>query len=134
MPASSGADDPTNLLIYPLQKQAERFPINKSNISGFALGTPTDRAELYQGYLEGVGFTERLAYELLTQLGASVGEIIYSKRWQRICQTGNGCKSAPTFSIKQWLNPTTLGLPWVRPFWPPRKRTLPRSQKPQVRW
>ncbi len=69
---------PTNLLIYPLQKQAERFPINKSNISGFALGTPTDRAELYQGYLEGVGFTERLAYELLTQLGASVGEIIYS--------------------------------------------------------
>ena len=42
------------------------------------MGTPGDRTELYQGYLEGVGLTERLAYDLLTQLGANIGDKIYS--------------------------------------------------------
>lgn len=94
---------PTSLVIYPLQKQADRFPIKKSNISGFVLGSPSDRAELYQGYLEGVGLTERLAYDLLTQLGASIGDRIYS--------AGGGSSSREWLQIRANILNKTLVKP-----------------------
>jgi D-ribulokinase len=68
---------PSNLIIYPLQKNEERFPIRKSGITGFMVGEAQDRYQLYQGYLEGVGYVERLAYDLLGELGAELGDKIY---------------------------------------------------------
>ncbi|MDI6870819.1 MAG: FGGY family carbohydrate kinase [Bacillota bacterium] len=82
---------PTTLLIYPLQKKGERFPIVDPEAEGFVAGQPADRYELYQGYLEGVGYVERLAYDVLSRLGAEVGKRIYvaggatkSPEWLRI--------------------------------------------------
>lgn len=68
---------PSGLIIYPLRKKEERFPICKTGITGFVLGEPENRWELFQGYLEGVGYVERLAYDLLSSLGAEIGEKIY---------------------------------------------------------
>lgn len=82
---------PTGLLIYPLQQKGERFPFVNPEAESFVVGRPADRCELYQGYLEGVGYVERLAYEVLARLGAEVGEQIYvaggatkSREWLQI--------------------------------------------------
>jgi xylulokinase len=37
-----------------------------------------DELSNYVAHLEGVGYVERLAYEVLTNLGATIGETIYS--------------------------------------------------------
>lgn len=82
---------PSGLIVYPLEKRGERFPLNDPHFEGFVVGMPLDRSELYQGYLEGVGYVERLAYEVLTGLGAEVGEVLYvaggatnSREWLQI--------------------------------------------------
>ncbi len=97
--------DPTNLVIYPLQKHEDRFPIKKSGITGFVLGTPRDRYELFQGYLEGVGLTERLAYNLLTQLGAEVGDKVFS--------AGGGSESLEWLKIRANILNKTLVKPKI---------------------
>lgn len=68
---------PSGILVYPLQKTEERYPIRKTGITGFIVGEARNRAELYQGYLEGVGLVERLAYDLITRMGGRLGERVY---------------------------------------------------------
>ncbi|HEY3290412.1 MAG TPA: FGGY-family carbohydrate kinase, partial [Anaerolineae bacterium] len=85
---------PTRFIRYPLARIGERFPFIKPLASGF-LYSPTgmlpNTGDLlhYTAGLEGTAMHERLAYELLTEIGADVGERIYS--------TGGGSKS------KVWL-------------------------------
>jgi xylulokinase len=69
---------PTNLLVYPLVRTGERFPFANPKAAGFTLGHPTNEAELYTAHLEGIGYIERLAYEVLNQLGAVPGEEVYA--------------------------------------------------------
>ncbi len=61
---------PTGLLVYPLTRKGERFPFNHGDAEGFTIGETTDRAMLYTAYLEGVAYVERLAYDVLVELGA----------------------------------------------------------------
>lgn len=68
---------PTSIIIYPLERQGERFPFNNPKAESFIIGKPTNDDELYCAYLEGVGYLERLAYDVLHQLGCPVGENIY---------------------------------------------------------
>ena len=67
---------PTSLLAYPLVGQGERFPFVVPDARGFIVGE-SDRVQLqpdlvYTAFLEGVALLERLAYEVVTDLGASV--------------------------------------------------------------
>ena len=82
---------PTGLIIYPLVRVGERFPISSPDARGFVVGTPRASEELYAGYLEGVAYVERMAYEILQGLGAEVGDKVYvagggssSRVWLRI--------------------------------------------------
>jgi xylulokinase len=69
---------PTDVILYPLARLGERFPFAHARAEGFMLGQPGDDATNYAAHLEGVGYVERLAYEVLTDLGASLGDTIYS--------------------------------------------------------
>jgi len=86
---------PTSLLAYPLVRQGERFPFVVPDAKGFIVAE-SDVAQLqpdlvYAAFLEGVALLERLAYEVVTDLGApvvgpirTVGGAAHSKLWLRI--------------------------------------------------
>ncbi len=80
---------PTHLTVYPLLRTGERLPFINPEAEGFIIGKPGDKYELYAAYLEGVGLVERWIYELMEELGAPVGEKIYT--------AGGGSRS------KEWL-------------------------------
>ena len=61
---------PSGLLIYPLVGRGERFPFVRPDATAFVIGDASDEARLYAGYLEGVAYTERLAYDVVASLGA----------------------------------------------------------------
>jgi len=69
---------PTGLIAYPLVGEGERFPFMNSHARGFLVGEPRDRDELYAAYLEGVACLERLAFETLQRLGASIGDTVFT--------------------------------------------------------
>ena len=69
---------PTGLIIYPLARKGERFPFEKPDAEGFILGNAPGEIVLYAAHLEGVGYVERLAYDVLIDLGACVGDEIYA--------------------------------------------------------
>jgi sugar (pentulose or hexulose) kinase len=69
---------PTDIIIYPLVRRGERFPFNKPEATGFYLGQAPDEATNYAAHLEGLAYVERLAYETLDSLGASVSDTIYA--------------------------------------------------------
>jgi sugar (pentulose or hexulose) kinase len=73
----ASARGPSSLVVYPLVRRGERYPFVQPEAEGFVLGTPEDEIDLYRGYLEGVALTERLAYAVLGDLGAIVGDHIY---------------------------------------------------------
>jgi len=83
---------PTDLTIYPLVQTGERFPFVRPKANGFVDGDAQSEAELYAAYLEGVAFTERLAYDVVQELGAEVGERIYT--------TGGGARSPEWLQIR----------------------------------
>jgi sugar (pentulose or hexulose) kinase len=86
---------PTSLLAYPLVRHGERFPFVAPNAEGFIVAE-SDLLQLhpdlvYTAYLEGVALLERLAYEVVTELGApvvgpirTVGGAAHSNLWLRI--------------------------------------------------
>jgi sugar (pentulose or hexulose) kinase len=81
---------PTRLIRYPLARTGERFPFLRSKATGFTLaldGSSPDRSDprYFAAGLEGTAMVERLAYETLEEIGAVVGNRIYS--------TGGGSKS-----------------------------------------
>jgi len=85
-------DKPGDLYIYPLTGRGERFPFVNKEARGFIHGDVESIEELYQGFLEGVGYIERVAYDLMEDLGAIVGPDIYV--------TGGAVKSRPWLQIR----------------------------------
>jgi D-ribulokinase len=86
---------PTTLLAYPLVGQGERFPFVAPDAKGFIVGEWNQVSSqpdlVYAAYLEGVALLERLAYEVITDLGApvvgpirTVGGGARSQLWLRI--------------------------------------------------
>ncbi|GBC85167.1 Xylulose kinase [bacterium HR11] len=94
---------PTGLVAYPLVRRGERFPFIAPQAQGFLLGTPRSEFERYAAYLEGVAYVERLAYDLLTRLGATVGDTVYT--------AGGGSRSEVWLQIRS----DVLGRVLVRP-------------------
>ncbi|MDH7482550.1 MAG: FGGY family carbohydrate kinase [Armatimonadota bacterium] len=83
---------PTALVVYPLVRKGERFPFVNPDAEGFILGQPRDSRDLYAAYLEGVGFVERWCLEVFDELGAEIGETIYT--------TGGGAKSVEWMQVR----------------------------------
>jgi xylulokinase len=94
---------PTDLLIYPLVKTGERFPFLHPKAEGFTLGKAASEAESYTAHLEGVGYIERLAYEVLKQLGAEPAEEVYA--------AGGGAKVDAWLQIRADILQKTLLVP-----------------------
>ncbi len=74
--ARTAALVPTSLLAYPLVDQGERFPFVVPDAKGFVV-SDSHQAQLepdlmYAAFLEGVALLERLAYEVVADLGAPV--------------------------------------------------------------
>jgi D-ribulokinase len=76
---------PTRLVRYPLARVGERFPFTNPLATGFVDGHASTPIEAYAAGLEGLALLEKLCYEIVASIGASVGERIYT--------TGGGSKS-----------------------------------------
>lgn len=59
---------PSSVLVLPLSTVGEYFPFRDAAATGFEVGDPDDRADLFRGYLEGVAHVERLAVERIGEL------------------------------------------------------------------
>jgi len=94
---------PTSLIIYPLVRKGERFPFLNSEAEGFTLGESTDPATLYTAHLEGVAYVERLGYDVLQQIGFSVGDTIYA--------AGGANKSLPWLQLRADILGRRLAVP-----------------------
>lgn len=57
---------------YPLGGTGERFPFLAPQAHGFSTAAPTDDAGLLASLCQGIGYVERLAYDVLGHLGADV--------------------------------------------------------------
>ncbi|MFX1449271.1 MAG: FGGY-family carbohydrate kinase [Promethearchaeota archaeon] len=69
---------PSNLIIYPLARKGERFPFINPSAESFVIGQPKDKYHLFTGCLEAVAFVERWILELFKELGAKLGDTVYS--------------------------------------------------------
>ncbi len=83
---------PSGLVCYPLVRPGERLPFVDADVEGFLPGADAEPARLYAACLEGVAFAERWCYELMEDLGAEVGDVIYT--------TGGGAKSVTWMRIR----------------------------------
>jgi D-ribulokinase len=68
---------PTDLIVYPLARRGERFPFLKPDATGFSLGASQDRAVTYAAHLEGLAYVERLCYQVVAELGATMGDAVF---------------------------------------------------------
>jgi sugar (pentulose or hexulose) kinase len=62
---------PTDLVVYPLTGEGERYPFAAPKAHRFWLREPRDIAERYRAVLQGIAFIERLAFDALRQIGAA---------------------------------------------------------------
>ena len=83
---------PTSLIVYPLVRTGERLPFVNPKAEGFVIGEPRHEYDLYAAYLEGVGYVERWCLELMEELGAEVGDTVYT--------TGGGAKSEEWMQVR----------------------------------
>jgi xylulokinase len=96
---------PTDLIIYPLVRRGERFPFSKPEATGFILGATDDERVYFAAHLEGLAYVERLAYEVLQGLGATVGDTFYV--------VGGGTQSAAGLQIRADVLGKRLRVPEV---------------------
>jgi sugar (pentulose or hexulose) kinase len=92
---------PSTVACYPAPGRGERFPFAVGDAEEVWTGTPEDEVDRYRAVLEGVAFVERLAYDRLRQLGASVDPPLRS--------AGGGSASGVWTAIRA----TVLGMPVV---------------------
>ncbi len=95
---------PTQILVYPLTGEGERFPFVDPKAKKFVVGTGSE-SELYTAYMEGVGYVEKLSYEVMAGLGCNVGKEIYA--------VGGATKSGEWLKIRATILNKTLKVPKV---------------------
>jgi sugar (pentulose or hexulose) kinase len=89
--AERGARPVSAVLVLPLTTVGEFFPFWAPQARGFEIGAPRDRADLLRGYLEGIGYVERLGMERMLDAGApsagpqvTMGGGAVNEEWMRI--------------------------------------------------
>lgn len=82
---------PSKTVVYPLGGTGERFPFTAAQAVGFEIDRPRDDADFFRAILQGVAFVERLAFDYLQQLGASLsgefsitGGAVQSALWNQV--------------------------------------------------
>ena len=65
-------------IIYPSIRKGERLPFADPHFTPFNFEESKEEVNNFLGCLEGLGFIERMTYELLQELGAEVGSFIYA--------------------------------------------------------
>lgn len=96
---------PTGVVCYPLMGKGERFPFVDPAARMFVYGDISDPRVRYTALMEGVGYTERLAYERMAQMGAPVGDVIYT--------SGGACRSEEWLLVRASILGKTLRVPAV---------------------
>ncbi|NLV73869.1 MAG: FGGY-family carbohydrate kinase [Chloroflexi bacterium] len=103
--AAASQRTPTDLVVYPLARRGERFPFNAPSAEGFILGQAHDVQEYFTAHLEGIAYVERLAYQVVSDLGAQVGDTIYA--------VGGATQSAAGLQIRADVLGKVLSVPQV---------------------
>ena len=70
--------EPSGLICYPLIGKGERFPFLNGNAEGFIEGDIKDEVQHYTSLMEGVGFIERLSYEIMEEQGCDRVNAVYT--------------------------------------------------------
>jgi len=94
---------PTKGIRYPLVRLGERFPFNNPSATGFQLGETNSAFEAFAVGLEGLAMLEKLAFETMSEVGASTDGDVFV--------TGGGAKSSLWLTIRA----STLNRPLYRP-------------------
>lgn len=95
---------PTQILVYPLTGTGERFPFVDPQAKKFVVGTGGEN-EMYTAYMEGVGYVEKLSYEVMAGLGCATGDVVYA--------VGGATKSGEWLKIRASILDKTLKVPRV---------------------
>ena len=101
--------EPTQFRMLPvlskatIREQGERLPVNSQVFAPFFVGDENDELGVLLGCLEGVACVEAMVYELLEELGASVGGTIHA--------TGGAAQSVLGLQIRSNLLEKTLRVP-----------------------
>lgn len=96
---------PTGVRMYPITGRGERYPFVNPNAEEFIVGDVSDERVLYTAIMEGVGLTERLAYEQNMANGCTVGSEIFT--------SGGACKSNEWLRIRASILNRSLKVPKV---------------------
>ena len=96
---------PTGVLIYPLTGTGERYPFMDPSAQEFIIGNISDKRVLYTALMEGVGYIERLAYDLNMKMGCRTGDEIFT--------SGGGCRSIEWLRIRASIMNRPMKVPLV---------------------
>ena len=96
---------PARLIRYPLARLGERFPFVQPKATGFVAVAGGDEIDRFAAGLEGTALLERLAYDTLQEIGATVGP--------RVHTTGGGSKSLVWMKVRASALRRTLVRPCV---------------------
>jgi D-ribulokinase len=96
---------PTGVLIYPLTGTGERYPFVDPAAKEFIIGDISNDKVMYTALLEGVGYVERLAFQLNKKMGCIVGDEIFT--------SGGGCRSEEWLTIRASILNKALKVPVV---------------------
>jgi sugar (pentulose or hexulose) kinase len=94
---------PSGRIAYPLMGKGERFPFVNPDAEGFFPAGYLDNALRYTACLEGVGYLERLCYDVLAGLGAEIGPELF--------MAGGAAQSVPWLQIRADILGKTLLVP-----------------------
>lgn len=93
---------PSGEFCYPFTGIGERFPFDAPTMKPFCTIHGNDALH-YAAAMEGVGYVERMAYEMLEQIGVDVSSSIFT--------TGGGCRSPEWLDIRASILGRQLKVP-----------------------
>jgi len=96
---------PTGVISYPLTGTGERFPFVDAKAKAFFVGDISNPKVHYVALMEGVAYAERFAFEQMEEMGAQVGDVIYT--------AGGACKSKDWVKIRASVLKRELRIPKV---------------------
>jgi len=94
---------PCKVLLYPLARKGERFPVVAPKAERFLSEGPSCEAEGFAAYLQAIAFVERWAYEIVAGLGGEAAGAVYtsgggsrSDMWMQLRADALGRETART--------------------------------------